>query len=481
MNFTETGFVLYRNQICIGMKIQTGRGTIPLIILIGIWSISALNALPGLAVSPILGQLSVIFPHATELDIQMLSSLPSLLVIPFILLSGKLTEKVNNILLLRTGLWIFLLSGVLYLLSGQMWQLIAVSALLGIGSGLIVPLSTGLISHYFVGKYRTKQFGYSSAITNVTLVLATTLTGYLAEVNWHLPFVVYLFPVISIVLSYFLQGGMSTVDASSTEPDTSEPAATTFVQTEMSEQTVISSVRSADSVKTLVSSIHVETSVHPSMGADSSVHPVSVQPVPGQRHFGKHGIAVNELLAVMGFYGFTTYLVLVVTFNLPFLMEEYGFDSGHAGILISLFFLAIMSPGLILDKIVLKQKRYTKFWCLIEIAIGLILILLSRSEIWMGLGAVFMGLGYGVIQPLIYDQTSRLAIPRKVTLALAFVMVMNYVAILVCPFIIDFFQQAMHVKSQQFGFWFNLALTCVALIGCWLMRRSSLFDDYVEP
>ena len=56
------------------MGIQTGRGTIPLITLVGIWSISALNALPGLAVSPILGKLSVIFPHSTELDIQMLSS-----------------------------------------------------------------------------------------------------------------------------------------------------------------------------------------------------------------------------------------------------------------------------------------------------------------------------------------------------------------------------------------------------------------------
>ena len=73
------------------MRIQTGQGTIPLITLIGIWSISALNALPGLAVSPILGRLSAIFPHSTELDIQMLSSLPSLLIIPFIILSGKLT------------------------------------------------------------------------------------------------------------------------------------------------------------------------------------------------------------------------------------------------------------------------------------------------------------------------------------------------------------------------------------------------------
>ena len=144
------------------MEIQTGRGNIPLITLVGIWSISALNALPGLAVS-------VIFPDATELEIQMVSSLPSLLIIPFIILSGQLTERVNSIKLLQIGLSIFLLSGILYLLSNKMWQLVVVSGLLGIGSGLIVPLSTGLISHFFTGPYRTKQFGYSSAITNVTL------------------------------------------------------------------------------------------------------------------------------------------------------------------------------------------------------------------------------------------------------------------------------------------------------------------------
>ena len=113
------------------MKVQTGQGTIPLITLVGIFSISALNALPGLAVSPILGDLNKIFPSATDLEIQMLSSLPSLLIIPFILLSGKLTEKVNNLLLLQIGLALFGASGILYLLSDKMWQLIAVSAMLG--------------------------------------------------------------------------------------------------------------------------------------------------------------------------------------------------------------------------------------------------------------------------------------------------------------------------------------------------------------
>ena len=99
------------------MKIKTGKGTIPLITLIAIWSISALTSLPGLAVSPILGDLTKIFPKATDLDIQMLTSLPSLLIIPFILLGGKLTEKVDFVRVLQVGLWLFATSGVLYLLS----------------------------------------------------------------------------------------------------------------------------------------------------------------------------------------------------------------------------------------------------------------------------------------------------------------------------------------------------------------------------
>ncbi len=358
------------------MKVQTGQGTIPLITLVGIFSISALNALPGLAVSPILGDLNKIFPSATDLEIQMLSSLPSLLIIPFILLSGKLTEKVNNLLLLQIGLALFGASGILYLLSDKMWQLIAVSAMLGMGSGLIVPLSTGLISRYFVGSYRTKQFGYSSAITNITLVLATTLTGYLAEVNWHLPFLVYLFPFVSVFLTRYLKKDLSNYHSSDDIP--------------------------ADTV----------------------------------REMGKRGINVKALVRLMAFYGLATYLVIIISFNLPFLMEEYGLSSGRAGILISLF---------------------------------LGIILLSRSEILIALGCILNGLSYGIIQPLIYDKTSDVAVPHKVTLALAFVMAMNYVAILLCPFIVDAFQNLFHSHSQTFAFWLNLM---VALMGMFIVMKQ---------
>ena len=404
------------------MKINTGQGTIPLITLIGIWSVSALTSLPGLAVSPILGELSTIFPHATELDIQMLTSLPSLLIIPFVLLAGKLAEKRDFIRLLRVGLWLFAASGVLYLFSSRMWQLMAVSALLGIGAGLIIPLSTGLISRYFTGEYRVRQFGYSSAITNMTLVVATAVTGYLAEVHWRLPFAVYLLPLISLVLSAYLK---------------KDAASVTIKQ------------------------------------AAAIIPPIQSTPVIS----GKYGIHIRHLVQLMLFYGLVTYVVLAVTFNLPFLMEAHHFSSGNSGLMISLFFLAIMAPGFMLDSLVKLLGNKTKLYSLLAIAIGLLLIWISPTEWLIVPGCILVGLGYGIIQPLIYDKTVDTAIPQKTTLALAFVMVMNYLAILLSPFITDFFQWIFHTGSQEFPFIFNLCITILIMYWAYAKKEVFLFSD----
>ena len=404
------------------MKINTGQGTIPLITLIGIWSVSALTSLPGLAVSPILGELSTIFPHATELDIQMLTSLPSLLIIPFVLLAGKLAEKRDFIRLLRVGLWLFAASGVLYLFSSRMWQLMAVSALLGIGAGLIIPLSTGLISRYFTGEYRVRQFGYSSAITNMTLVVATAVTGYLAEVHWRLPFAVYLLPLISLVLSAYLK---------------KDAASVTIKQ------------------------------------AAAIIPPIQSTPVIS----GKYGIHIRHLVQLLLFYGLVTFVVLAVTFNLPFLMEAHHFSSGNSGLMISLFFLAIMAPGFMLDSLVKLLGNKTKLYSLLAIAIGLLLIWISPTEWLIVPGCILVGLGYGIIQPLIYDKTVDTAIPQKTTLALAFVMVMNYLAILLSPFITDFFQWIFHTGSQEFPFIFNLCITILIMYWAYAKKEEFLFSD----
>lgn len=95
------------------------------------------------------------------------------------------------------------------------------------------------------------------------LVLATILTGYLAEVNWHLPFIVYLFPLISIVLSFYLKKNISPY------PDTSMHA----------------------TVKPVAS----QAEMKPAYGTTDN-------------SFGKFGIQIRHLMQIMAFYGLATYL-----------------------------------------------------------------------------------------------------------------------------------------------------------------------------
>ena len=84
------------------------------------------------------------------------------------------------------------------------------------------------------------------------------------------------------------------------------------------------------------------------------------------------------------------------------------------------------------------------------------------------------GFGYGVIQPVIYDKAATIAPPRSATLALSFVMAMNYLAVMVCPFIVDLFRHLFGTHSDRFPFFFNAALV-LALTLVTFRRR----DDFI--
>lgn len=406
------------------MRIQTGQGTIPLATLLAIWSISAITSLPGLAVSPIMGQLDTIFPSVSHLEIQMLTSIPSLLIIPFVLLSGKLSEKKDKTLILAIGLAIFLFSGVLCFFAKSMLALILISCLLGIGAGMVIPLSTGLIADFFVGSYRTKQLGISSAITNLSLVLATGLTGWLAEINWHLPFVVYLIPVFALVLSYYLRD-----------------------------------------------SVLKQSNVNYIGAPNNTANDENEDMIPKGKQMN-----IPYLIGVMVLYLFICYAALVVVLNLPFILQTYKLPSSVSGTVISIFFLAIMLPGLFLYRILTVLKNMTVIYSLISLAVGLLLVSLTHNVVLIIIGAVFVGFGYGIIQPLVYDKATRIAKSNKVVLSLAFVMSVNYLSILVTPFIIDAIAAFLGDTDVIFPFRINFILTLLFIIVAYIRRNTFVFS-----
>ena len=390
------------------MTIDTGKGRIPLVALVAIWSVSAIVSLPGLAISPILDDMQSIFPHASELEVQMLESLPSLLIIPFMLLAGRWAVKGNKMTLLVVGTAIFLLSGVWCTTSYTLVELIIASTLVGVGAGMIIPLSTGLVVDYFTGDKRVKQLGVSSAVNNLSLVIATSAVGYLADVEWHLAFIVYLLPAVTLLLIPAL---------SRTKP--------------MPE---------------------------PKSGAQNRQTTLNVKIIVG----------------LVLFYFAITYTSLIVTYNTSYVASLAGMRSSEAGVIISLFFLAIMAPGFMLNRIIAIFGRAVNLWSLVAMCVGLLLMSIPHpTATTLTIGAILTGLGYGVMQPIIYDKAATNAPPHLSTLALAIVMTTNYLAILVAPFMIDGIDYLFHATGHTFAYLFNSIVVLIIAIATALTYKRN--------
>lgn len=388
------------------MRIFTGKGYISLLALLAIWSVSAVTSLPGLAISPILEDLSRIFPSASQLEIQMLTSLPSLLIIPFVLLSGWLSAQGESLKILAIGLIIFFASGVVCIFAKDIRLLIVASCIMGIGAGIAVPYSTGLVVKYFTGDKRVFQLGISSAVNNLSLVVATAIVGWIATRDWHLAFTVYLLPVVSLLLLLSLKN--------------SKPAP----EPQESDQLRQSRINWA------------------------------------------------RLSGLSLLYFIITFTTLVITFYLSFLLEKYHFPQELSSVMISLFFLAIMLPGLAINAIIRRVRSMTIFISLAMIVVGLLLVGTVPDVPLMTLGVIVTGIGYGILQPIIYDKTAIIAPPQLATKALSVVMTVNYIAVVACPFVVDFVAKITNNHKESFPFVASAILVALVALLSLLLRKS---------
>lgn len=424
------------------MQVKTGKGSISMMVVIAIWSLSLAVDLPGLAVTPIEGQLHHIFSDATDFKIQLLTVLPNLIIIPFVLLSGKLSETRHKIAVIATGTILYIIAGALSIFSGSLNMLILLSCLLGAGCGLILPFSTGLIADVFTGKYRMKQMGIISAIGNVALVVATFVVGFLAAKSWHLPFLVYLLPLLSLVLIPFLRK-IPQSDYTST-PDTAAQTDTTATAT-------------ATDAKTSTTAAAV-----PAVDADG--FSTKGQTVKGGFYIGR---TVWLLLA----YFFFVFATCIPSYYLP---NMSWISAEAASTMTSVFYFAMFVVGLALTP-VMKMFRKTTFIAATAMIVGsFALFIFTHSFVIYIIAAALCGLGNGIAQPIFYTKATEVVTSdSKSTLSLAYLQVANYVAISLVPVIIGAGQKIFNTTSTMFPFIFVGIASAIVL--AFVIIRNSHF------
>lgn len=165
-----------------------------------ILSISLLTVMAGAAMAPALGVIRDHFANESSLTVQFIVSLPALFIIITNLFFSSICRYVKTKTLAIIGLAIYVVSGSGAFFIENITLLLCLRAVLGISVGLVMPLSTGLLSYYYPPEDQSRLMGLSAAMNQMGGVIATLLAGLLANISWNSAFLVYLLGLIALAL-----------------------------------------------------------------------------------------------------------------------------------------------------------------------------------------------------------------------------------------------------------------------------------------
>ena len=172
------------------------------------------------ATSPALAVIGDNFPEASPEAIASIATLDTLTSVPFTIVTGLLLGRFVKFRVMTVlGLIISFIGGILPYFAANIGEILVGRAILGIGHGLIVPITNTLTLSLFKGDEVSKQFSRNSMATNCGAILFQLLGGFLGDLNWRLPFVVYvaIVPVLIITIiclpepKYSVQTGLQKV------------------------------------------------------------------------------------------------------------------------------------------------------------------------------------------------------------------------------------------------------------------------------
>ena len=391
-----------------GIKSGYGNNYLPFWAVFNLYVIFICTSIPGLAISPIMGDLTKIFPGTSPLESQMLEIGPNIAAIPFVFLGGWIGTRFNNNKLTTWTCVFYGIFGILFFFVPNMICLIILSFLIGIAAGILSPLASAFIADMFGGKKRTAQYGYTSATLNLVLMLCTIATGYLAKISWRLPFFIYLLPIVPLFFAKHFKKYIS------------DP----------------SQIKKTDTAANGGKKVHYKFSEQVNMGM---------------------------LVRYCIYYFVITFVIAAISLYLPF---RYT-NSATAGDLTSILFFGIMISGYLLNWCLKWMKKGVAIICMIVITGGFVMMSITSEVIVVGIGIFLATFFYGIAQPYYYDRLSLASSRIALTLTLAWFAVMDSIGNVVAAPLIDLIVKIFHrstTTDPNLAFWLCTILSLLGLV-----------------
>jgi MFS family permease len=176
---------------------------------------STMTVMSGAIIAPALPGISRHFPDQPQVVIQLILTLPALMITLFSPLMGYLADRFGRKKLLLMMLGIYGFAGVAGFFIDRVDLLLSSRALMGIAVAGILSISTTLVGDYFDGAERARFLGLQSSCMALGGVIFINLGGLLSDWSWRGPFLLYMTGVLLLPYAWaILQEPQSSDDAS---------------------------------------------------------------------------------------------------------------------------------------------------------------------------------------------------------------------------------------------------------------------------
>ena len=180
--------------------------------LITLLLISSMTVMAGATISPALPQIQQFFQDEpnSEFWVKLLLTLPALFTAIASPFAGIIIDRFGRKPLLIGAVILYGLAGGSGFVLSSLTGLLIGRAFLGVAVGAIMTTSVALIADYYRGPKRNQVMGLQAAFMGYGGVIFLTLGGFLTDIGWRVPFLIYLsaFGILPLVIFCLIEPHM---------------------------------------------------------------------------------------------------------------------------------------------------------------------------------------------------------------------------------------------------------------------------------
>lgn len=166
--------------------------------------LSSLTIMAASLVAPALPSIAQEFDNLQNAEFlsRLVLSVPALFIALTASVAGKVIDKYGRMGPLYFGLILYSISGTAVYFANGLYIILIYRAILGIAIGLLSTVVVTLIGDYYQGTERSRFIGTQTSFIGFTGVAFLLFGGWLADISWRHPFLMYLLAIVLIPLCF---------------------------------------------------------------------------------------------------------------------------------------------------------------------------------------------------------------------------------------------------------------------------------------